>query len=99
MAKKKTLPQPNKLGYYTTADIAEFFEVTPATVRGWIKQGYLAASRPLPEGKRAKTANGHWQIEPEHIEAIRQYRPRMTNSLKKQWIPLYGKSIKEQYNG
>lgn len=52
--------------YYSTPQVAEMFDVKPATVRDWIRGGRIKAMK-LPGGR-------HWKVSQEELERFANKR-------------------------
>jgi excisionase family DNA binding protein len=86
---EKTLSQTRvERDYYTTRQVAELYHVTPQTVSGWIRKGWLQATR-LGDGR------SRWRVHPQQLEdEIEMHRDELVELSRRYWPMLLMKMRK-----
>lgn len=83
-------------GYYTTREIAEIYHVTPQTVCGWMRKGWLAGEMREPLSKDAKTTRGRYRIFPQAVEDIESQKEALIEESRRYWVGLLVKRMKKR---
>jgi len=83
--------------FYTVPEIAEIYQVSPATIRMWIKKGYLKGEMREPVSRKAKTDRGRYRVYPRGLlDDIEVHRNELIELSMKSWPVLLAKIKKRE---
>ena len=78
--------------FYTVREMAEIYDVSPTTIRTWIKKGYLNGEMREPVSHKAKTMRGRYRVYPRGLlDDIEVYRSQLIELSMKSWPTLLAK--------
>jgi hypothetical protein len=82
--------------FYTVPEIAEIYQVSPSTVRMWVRKGYLKGEMREPVSKGAKTMRGRYRVYPKGLlDDIEVHRGELIELSMKSWPVLLAKIKKK----